>query len=130
MQLCETPSAGNAYYERIAGAVLFDSNGLPQEYFTALQSQDISWEQAVFQVLGLRWLLMSSLQLEGFNYAKVSCNRYLAFVLRRRDYYMALLFRKPLDSALTDADSPPEFVNWLRGFEVQTLRTDPRFQNF
>ncbi len=112
------------YYDAVVGAVVFDWNGLPQEYFVIPESELLPWEQTVFQMLGLRWLLMSYLNLGGFYHAKVSCENYSAFVVRQREYYMAILLER------SDArDSDPAFMEWLQAFEVSYLRTDPRFQH-
>lgn len=113
-----------SYYDCVVGAVVFDWNGLPQEYFVTPESERLPWEQAVFQMLGLRWLLMSYSRLGGFYHARVSCQDYTAFVIRQREYYMAILLER---SEARDRD--PAFMEWLRAFEVSYLRSDPRFQN-
>lgn len=112
------------YYDAVVGAVVFDWNGLPQEYFVIPESELLPWEQTVFQMLGLRWLLMSYLNLGGFYHAKVSCENYSAFVVRQREYYMAILLERS-----DTRDSDPAFMEWLQAFEVSYLRTDPRFQH-
>lgn len=111
-----------SYDSWIVGAVLFDWNGLPQEYFVDSQRTTIPWEQAVFQVLGLRWLLMSSLRLEGFSYAKVACQGYVAFIIRKRENYVALLLDRDSQSCTDLA-----FMEWLYRFDVTDLRNHPRF---
>jgi hypothetical protein len=123
--LSHRPVAPVDYGDRIAGAVLFDNTGFPHEYFICDRPTGISWEQTVFQVLGLRGLLMSSLRLEGFRYAKVSCCDHTAFIIRKRENYMALLLtQEQEENALHD----PHFLHWLQDFEVSHLRTNPRFQ--
>jgi hypothetical protein len=114
-----------SYYDCVVGAVVFDWNGLPQEYFVIPESELLPWEQTVFQMLGLRWLLMSYLRLGGFYHARVSCQEYTAFVIRQREHYMAVLLERS-----DDRENDPTFMEWLRAFEVSYLRSDPRFHNY
>ncbi|MBF2025976.1 MAG: hypothetical protein IGS48_04305, partial [Oscillatoriales cyanobacterium C42_A2020_001] len=60
-----------SYMNDVIGAAIFDLNGLPKEYFTTSDNSNMGWVQTIFQALGLRSLLISSLQLEGFHYATI-----------------------------------------------------------
>ena len=114
------------YYDAVVSAVVFDWNGMPQEYFMVPsweESSTLAWEKAVFQVLGLRWLLMSSLNLEGFQHSKLKGDAYTIHIIRQQEHHMALL----LESCEL-RDRQPDFLEWLCGFDLSYLRNDPRFQ--
>ncbi|MBD2019954.1 hypothetical protein H6F43_07100, partial [Leptolyngbya sp. FACHB-36] len=83
-----------SYPDRVVGAAVFDLNGLPKEYFTTSDSTGMGWVQTIFQALGLRSLLMSSLQLEGFHHATIHGEEYSAIVVKQRAHYTALLVRQ------------------------------------
>ena len=127
--LTSTPSATSSdqdirvsYSDSIVGAAIFDLSGLPKEYFTTTESNDVSWVQTIFQALGLQSLLISSLRLEGFRHAMIQGSDYRAIVVRQRVRYMALLLRR--DDVDVASDS---FLNWSFDFEPSILRTHPRF---
>jgi len=111
-----------SYSNYIVGAAIFDLSGLPKEYFTTGESNDMSWVQSIFQALGLQSLLSSSLRLEGFRHAVIRGTDYHAVVVRQRVRYMALLLHSD------DVGAVPEgFLNWSFDFEPSVLRTHPRF---
>jgi hypothetical protein len=116
----ESPSS---YSSRIMGAAIFDWNGLPKEYFTTEENGEIGWVQTVFQVLGLRSLLMSSLRLEGFHHASVCSDAYYAIILKQRDNYVALLINAQGLTGIT-----PDFLAWAQAFDYTRLSGDARFQ--
>jgi hypothetical protein len=122
MQSLSPQSSLESYTENIVGAAIFDWNGLPKEYFTTEENGDISWVQTVFQVLGLRSLLMSSLRLEGFHHATVCSEGYSAVIIKQRDNYVALLVDTTGLSELS-----PAFLQWAQSFDYNRLNTDPRF---
>src|SRR6476646_10733904 len=110
------------YSNSIVGAAIFDLNGLPKEYFTAGES-NMSWVQTIFQALGLRSLLMSSLQLEGFHHAVIQGPDCCAVVVKQPARYMALLVQQTEPGVMTEA-----FVQWVQRFEPSVLKTHPRFR--
>ena len=113
-----------SYSDSIIGAAVFDLSGLPKEYFTTVESNDVSWVQTIFQALGLQSLLLSSLRLEGFRHAVVHGMEYRAIVVRQKTRYTALLFRE------TDLKEVSEtFLRWTQDFEPRTLRVHPRFSS-
>jgi len=114
-----------SYRAHVTGAVLFDSNGLPREYFTTAQLTLENWEQLIFQLLGLRWLLMSSLSFDHFSFARASSGHHTAVLLRQRESYVALLTEN-LQGKIYDI----KFRQWLSTFDLTTLRHDERFQSF
>lgn len=116
---------GYNYQAHITGAVLFDSNGLPQKYFTTAQLSLDNWEQLIFQLLGLRWLLMSSLNFDSFNFARASSGHHTALLLRQRETYLALLTEN-LQGKIYEL----EFRQWLSTFDLAQLKHDERFQSF
>jgi hypothetical protein len=115
-------SQQNTYADSIVGAAIFDPSGLPKEYFTTTESHDIGWVQTIFQALGLRSLLMSSLRLEGFSYAIIHGSGYFAIVVKQRTNYVALLVRQDDLRGVSNS-----FIRWVQDFEPNTLRSDPRF---
>lgn len=110
------------YSNAILGAAIFDLSGLPREYFTPIDSSEIGWVQTVFQALGLQSLLLSSLQLEGFRYARIHGNGHCAIVVRQKLRYIALL----LDSTLPETSSPA-LIQWLQELEPHLLKKHPPF---
>ncbi|UBF27801.1 hypothetical protein K9N68_07775 [Kovacikia minuta CCNUW1] len=81
----------------------------------------MSWVQTIFQALGLRSLLMSSLQLEGFHHATMGGTEYCAVVVKQRANYTALLLKRQ-DDLIDDA-----FIQWLQNFQPDELKQNPRF---
>ena len=117
------PDDQAAYSNSIVGAAIFDLNGLPKEYFTTGEGSNMSWVQTIFQALGLRSLLMSSLQLEGFHYAVIQGPDCCAVVVKQPARYMALLVQQSEPGMMTEA-----FVQWVQRFEPSVLKTHPRFR--
>lgn len=113
---------GVSYSESVIGAAIFDLSGLPKEYFTTHESNDVSWVQTIFQALGLQSLLMSSLRLEGFRHVVVHGKGYRAIVLKQKTCYTAILVRQT-NEAITGA-----FIKWAQEFQPSDLKSDPRFQ--
>ena len=75
----------------ILGAAIFDLNGLPHDYFTTVDYQDIGWVQTAFQALGLRSLLTSSLQIETFQYSIVHGTEYCTLITKQTQGYIAMI---------------------------------------
>lgn len=111
-----------SYSDYVVGAAVFDLNGLPKEYFTTSDSANMSWVQTIFQALGLRSLLMSSLQLEGFHHATIRGAEYCAIVVKQRAHYTALLVRQQ------DESVPDSFIHWVQNFQLSELRQNSRFR--
>jgi hypothetical protein len=112
----------------IVGAAVFDWTGLPIQYFVSMDTIILSWEEAVFEALGLQALLLKFLKLEGFSSARVISHPidgvcYSAMVMRRREHYLALL----IDDRELCLENP-EFRAWLNRFEAVQLKDNPRFQ--
>lgn len=113
-----------AFVNTVIGAAVFDLNGLPKQYYTTVDNQDVSWVQTIFQAVGLRSLLGSSLQLEGFRYAVVCSDEHQAVVVRQKSCYVALLLRNSPEEPLSEA-----FKEWLLEFDLQDLTEDTRFNS-
>jgi hypothetical protein len=109
-------------YSTVIGVAVFDLSGLPHEYLTTSDSPDISWVQTIFQALGLRSLLMASLQLDGFTSATICGDRYCAFVVRQKFYYIAFLVHSE------DNHLDPQMREWMRSCDLDSLKLHPRFQ--
>lgn len=117
------------YRAYLTGAMLFDANGLPLEYFTTAQLSLERWEQVIFQLLGLRWLLMDALALGDCRFAQASCGAYSAILIRQREAYVALLAEN-LQQRECDPQFRPGFQQWLDQFELVQLRGDRRFRAY
>ncbi|HEY9645040.1 MAG TPA: hypothetical protein V6C88_01655 [Chroococcidiopsis sp.] len=113
-----------SYSESVIGAAIFDLSGLPKEYFTTAESNDVSWVQTIFQALGLQSLLISSLRLEGFRHAIVHGSEYQAIVVRQKSRYTALLIRKDALNLISEG-----FIQWTQDFEPTALRSHPQFNS-
>lgn len=111
-----------SYTDAIIGAAVFDLSGLPKEYFTTSENGDISWVQTIFQALGLRSLLMSSLQVDGFHHAIIHGTSYCAIVVKQRVRYIALLVRREDFVQMSQS-----FIQWMQNFEPVILTANPRF---
>lgn len=111
-----------AYVNDIIGAAIFDLNGLPKEYFTTSDTGSMSWVQTIFQALGLRSLLTSSLRLENFHHATIHGIDCSAIVVKQRTYYVALLMKQKNEEVSAD------IVSWAQSFELEQLRVNPRFR--
>ncbi len=111
-----------SYPDYIVGAAIFDLNGLPKEYFTTAENTNMSWVQTIFQALGLRSLLISSLQLEGFHHATIYGTDYCAVVVKQKAHYTALLVKQQDDIV------NPTFIQWVQNFPMTELKQNPRFR--
>ncbi|MGA7937486.1 MAG: hypothetical protein WCA35_28305 [Kovacikia sp.] len=119
----QPPTESSMFYPNyIMGVAIFDLNGLPKEYFITSESSNMSWVQTIFQALGLRSLLISSLQLEGFHHATIRGTEYCAVVVKQKAHYTALLLNQR-DDVIDDA-----FIRWLQNFQPHELKQDPRFR--
>lgn len=112
----------SSYPDYVVGAAIFDLNGLPKEYFTTPDSTGMNWVQTIFQALGLRSLLMASLQLEGFHHATIHGDEFCAVVVKQRTQYTALLVRQHQE-VITES-----FIQWMQNFQLSELRHNPRFR--
>ncbi|MDA0212630.1 MULTISPECIES: hypothetical protein [Desertifilum] len=118
-----SPASGGSYTDFVVGAAIFDLNGLPREYLIAEEINNMSWVQTIFQALGLRSLLMSSLQLEGFHHATIHSKGYSAVIVKQKSQYTALLVRVKERNLMTEA-----FVNWAQNFDPELLKVNPLFR--
>ncbi|NER82427.1 MAG: hypothetical protein F6K42_23260 [Leptolyngbya sp. SIO1D8] len=110
----------------ILGVAIFDINGLPREYFVTEGDPSTSWVQIVFQALGLRSLLTSSLKLEGFHQISICLKDTTIVVVRRRYDYIALQFKGVL--ALTDEAKNNDFKALVNTLDVAKLQEHPHFK--
>jgi hypothetical protein len=121
LQIPSSTDPSLLYPEYIMGAAIFDLNGLPKEYYTTAESANMSWVQTIFQALGLRSLLMSSLRLEGFHHVTIRGSEYCAVVVKQKALYIALLLNRQND--IVDH----AFISWLQNFQPSELKQNPRF---
>ncbi len=115
----------HSYINDILGVAIFDINGLPREYFTTPESNGMNWVQTVFQSLGLKSLLMSSLRVDGFRQATIRTTQHCAVVVKQRDHYIALLM--PHNDMSLKLIQNRQFSAWLEKFETKVLRSHERF---
>ncbi len=118
-------SSQDAILSSILGIAIFDLNGLPKEYFVTKENDSTNWVQLVFQALGLKSLLMSSLKLEGFLQISIDYGDRTAVVVRTKEDYIALLLKTPLQFATVKQSD--HFSQWVRHFEGNILRQHERF---
>lgn len=112
------------YVDAVIGAAIFDLSGLPKDYFTTDENSDISWVQTIFQALGLRSLIMSSLQVDGFRHAVIHGTGYCAIVVKQRVRYIALLVRRDDFAKFSES-----FLQWMQTFEPGLLTSNSRFNS-
>lgn len=110
----------------ILGVAIFDLTGLPREYFVTEENPTTGWVQIVFQALGLRSLLSSSLELDGFHQITINLEETTAIVVRRRQDYIALQFKGRL-LVNNPADSE-RLMNQIGGLNPDKLRQHPHFK--
>lgn len=115
-------NSGMNYINDVIGAAIFDLNGLPKEYYTTSDNSSMSWVQTIFQALGLRSLLTSSLRLENFHHATLQGTDYCAVIVKQRTHYTALLLKQKADAISL------EVIDWAQSFEAEALRQNPRFK--
>lgn len=110
----------------ILGVAIFDINGLPREYLITEENSSTNWVQIVFQALGLRTLLASSLELEGFQQITIRLEETTAIVVRRRQDYIALQFRGKL-TFISKADNL-RLTSLISALDLEKLRQHPHFK--
>ena len=120
----QTQDQQTIYINAIVGAAIFDLSGLPKDYFTTDENKDISWVQTIFQALGLRSLITSSLQVDGFRHAVIHGEAYCAIVMKQRVQYVALLVPRDDFDQLSDS-----LMQWAQEFEPGVLISNPRFNS-
>jgi hypothetical protein len=106
--------------QALMAGITFDALGLPEQYFVSPKLKGIVWAKLVGRVLSLQSLLMSSLQLGSFSYAKTTCEAYVTIVVAQDCRYIALLF----DPAAISRVTTSALCQWMRqldGAEIQHL---------
>jgi hypothetical protein len=120
----ETDSLSQVYQSAILSAATFDLSGLPRDYFIRVTgNHTIAWVQTIFQVLGVRSLLGSSLRLEGFSHSVLKGSEYTALVVKQPNGYLAILY-DPDYPMLTD----PSLTAWAKQLNPTQLKKDKKFQ--
>lgn len=110
----------------ILGVAIFDHSGLPREYFVTKAEPSTVWVQIVFQALGLRSLLASSLKLEGFQQITIRLEETTAIVVRRRQDYIALQFQGKLNFA--NKRDWERLINLISNLDPTKLKDHPHFR--
>ncbi|MGF1458734.1 MAG: hypothetical protein ACFBSG_06880 [Leptolyngbyaceae cyanobacterium] len=110
----------------ILGVAIFDINGLPKEYFITEENPTTIWVQMVFQALGLRSLLASSLELESFLQITIQSDNETAIVVRRRQDYIALQFKGKI--ALHSSADSERLLALINALNPDKLRDHPHFK--
>lgn len=106
----------------ILGAAVFDLNGLPKDYFTSIDYQDIGWVQTAFQALGLRSLLTSSLQLEIFQYSIVHGTEQCTLITKQAQGYLAVIVTQKVFQEQSD-----QLIQWIQTLTPEMLTNISHF---
>lgn len=104
---------------------IFDLNCLPQAYFVTEANPSTNWVQIAFQSLGLRSLLSSSLELDGFQQITIYSKATVAIVVPRRQDYLALQFRA--QAAIVRAAHSQQLLALINALNVNKLQQHPHF---
>jgi hypothetical protein len=120
----ETDRPNQVYQSDILSAATFDLSGLPRDYFIRITgTHTIAWVQTIFQVLGVRSLLSSSLKLEGFSHAILKGSEYMALVVKQPNGYLAILYELNYSELAN-----PSLTDWAKQLNPNQLKKDKRFQ--
>ena len=112
--------------DHILGLAVFDSMGLPCDYFITSQHEDIEWVQLVLQSLGLQQLLASKMELPELNHAVIRTKVGNIGIIRCKHSYIAVLLKRVLPQEYPQIDSA--WVDWLCKFEAKVVRHHPNFR--
>jgi Na+/serine symporter len=112
-------------WDALLGVALFDTSGLPREYFVTEHNRTTHWVQVVFQALGLRSLLASSLQLEGFQQTIIQLKDTAIVVIRRRHDYLALRVKATALPAIQRGNQ--DFAQWVYTLDSRFFQQHPHF---
>ncbi len=111
--------------QALIAAITFDSLGLPEQYFGSPKLKGkIVGAKLMGRVLSLQSLLMSSLQLGSFSYAKTTCEAYTTIVIAQDGRYIALLF-DPAAIATVTTSALCQWMRQLDALAVQRLWEQP-----
>lgn len=77
--------------DRIFAVATFDSNGILERSEFRAERQAPYWTEAIFSAIGFKGLLDATLNHRSFRHAKISGKGHVAFLVRRRRRYVALL---------------------------------------
>ncbi|MBE7385942.1 MAG: hypothetical protein F6J95_031705 [Leptolyngbya sp. SIO1E4] len=110
----------------VLGVAIFDVNGLPREYFITEENPSTGWVQIVFQALGLRSLLASSLELEGFQRIAIRLEETTIMVVRRRHDYIALQIKGML--VLDQKADSDRFMGMINALDPAKLKDHDHFK--
>ena len=110
----------------VLGVAIFDVNGLPREYFITEENPSTGWVQIVFQALGLRSLLASSLELEGFQRIAIRLEETTIMVVRRRHDYIALQIKGML--VLDQKADSDRFMGMINALDPAKLKEHDHFK--
>ncbi|NEQ46369.1 MAG: hypothetical protein F6K00_23625 [Leptolyngbya sp. SIOISBB] len=82
--------------------------------------------QIVFQALGLRSLLSSSLELEDFHQVTIKLEATTAIVVRRQQDYIALQFKGQMMTR--NQMDEKQFIAFIEALDLDQLRQHPHFR--
>lgn len=119
-------SLGLPDIEQILGLAVFDSTGLPRDYFITAQHDDMEWIQLVFQLLGLQQLIASTMELPEANHAVIRTKVGNIVVICCAQGFIALLIKRVLPQEYPQIDKA--WFEWACEFEAQVVRNHPNFR--
>lgn len=113
--------------QQILGVAVFDTQGLPCEYFVTAHHKDMDWIQIAFQSLGLQQLLTTEMTLPSLDYGVFRTKAGNIVVVPTAQGFIALLLKRalPQESPTIDED----WVAWVCNFIDKEVRTNPRFKS-
>lgn len=112
--------------DQILGVAVFDSLGLPCDYFITSQHQDTEWVQLVFQSLGLQNLVASTMDLPTFDHGMIRTKVGNIIIVCCQNRYVALLVKRSLPQERPQIDGA--LVDWICNFESTVLRSHANFR--
>ena len=112
--------------EQILGLAVFDSMGLPRNYFITPQHEDTEWIQLVLQALGLQELLSSTMELPTLNHGVIRTKAGNIVLIYCEYGYIALLLKRALPQEYPQIDSA--WIDWACKFATKMVMHHPNFR--
>jgi len=85
------PQSGHGWAGNVAAIAIFDRSGILEGCEVCGNAPSHNWTEAAFHTIGLKKLLTTCLKQQNFEYAKMSAPGCTAFILRRRNRFIAIV---------------------------------------
>ena len=112
--------------KQILGVAVFDTQGLPCEYYITPYHQETDWLQIAFQSLGLQQLLATEMEFPSLDYAMMRTKMGNIVVLPTPQGFIALLLKRALPQESPTVDNA--WIVWAANFVETVVKTDPKFK--